>query len=130
MIDLSKMNVNDFILKEGEIKVDSSELKRILSIIQSYHTIIFEEMKLPLSEVVVKDLEFIELFQNKYIVLGELRQKQKMWFDILKKLDNKEFTKATPEEEIEKTKRIIWGNYIEAKTMRETIQNEINELSK
>lgn len=123
------MNINDYEVKEGDIKVVATELKTLLNTIQIYHDIVCNNLELldeNEKESLNKGLQFTEYFQNKYIVLGEARIKQKMWFDILKKFDNKDFVKDAPAEQVEETRREVWGNYLEAKERREKIKREID----
>ena len=126
------MNIYDYMIKDGDVKIDSAELRRLFLIIEKLQIMINDNIMDELNEYEkIKfndDLSFIEYTQNKYIVLGDLRRKQKMWYDTLKKMEKKEFTKDATQEEIDAMKREIWGYYIEAKTDRENLQKEINKL--
>ena len=78
-------------------------------------------------------LKFTEYAQNKYIVLGDLRRQQKMWYDFLKKLNDKDFVDGcmakagnlSPDE----LRREIYNYYLEAKTKREKLQKELDSLN-
>lgn len=123
------MNVNDYEIKDGDIKVNACEMRELLNIVQAYHNMLcvnLEQLDKDEQEELNNGLQFTEYFQNKYIVLGEARKKQKRWFDMLKKFDDKEFTKNSASEEIEECRRMVWGNYLEAKGERERIQRELD----
>lgn len=124
------MNVNDYKIKDGDIKVSAYEMKELLNVVQAYHNMLcvrLEQLDEQEQEELNKGLEYTEYFQNKYIVLGEARNKQKKWYDLLKKCDDKEFTKNATSEEIEELRRNLWGFYLEAKGERERIQREVDK---
>lgn len=127
------MDVSDFRIKLGDVKVDSEELRDILRYVQHYHAIltrILEQLTPAEQELFRQGLRFTEFFQNKYIVLSELRQDQKLYYDILQKLKDEDYIKGHSEDEIEDLRREVWGMYIEAKTKREKLQKEIDQLKK
>lgn len=129
---IKEMNIHDYMIKEGDIKVDAGELRHLFLLIEKYHIMIANTMLDELSEderiKFNDDLQFVEYVQNKYIVLGDLRRKQKLWYDTMKKLEKKDFTKDATQEEIDNFKREIWEYYLEAKTERENLQKEIERL--
>lgn len=126
------MELSDYAVKEGDVKIDAEELKRLFLLVGEYHSMLrsMSDLNEETKKSLEKDLEFIEYAQNKYIVLGDLRRKQKYWFDILKKMDDKEFTKNVAVEEIDNLRREVYGYYLEAKTKRESLQKEIEQLKK
>ena len=125
------MDIDEYTVKEGDVKVNASELKRLFQFIADYHTILhtlLDELSEDNKNTLYDCMEFIEYIQNKYIVLGDCRRKQKQWYDILKKLDDKEFTKKATPEEVEKVRREVWGYYLESKTERENLQAEVDKI--
>lgn len=124
------MDLSDYAIKEGDVKVDAEELKRLFLLVGKYHSALcsMPDQSEEIQKDLIKELEFIEYAQNKYIVLGDLRRKQKYWYDILKKMDDKEFTKDATAEEIDNLRREVYGYYLEAKTGRENLQKEIDQL--
>lgn len=129
LTSILNMDVNDYEIKDGDIKVNAYEIKELLNVIQSYHNMLcvnLEKLDEQEQEELNKGLQFTEYFQNKYIVLGEARLKQKHWYELLKKCDNKELKKSASYEEIEELRRTIWGYYLEAKGERERIQRELD----
>lgn len=125
------MDLDDIRIKEGDIKVDGEELKTLLRVMQYYHSVLDS---LDLSPALKNDveltkgLEYTEYFQNKYIVLGELRREQKLQYDILQKLNNKEVTSGHSPEEVEAMRREVWGWYLDAKRKREALQAAIDKI--
>ena len=105
------MDLSDYAIKEGDVKVDAEELKRLFLLVGKYHSALcsMPDQSEEIQKDLIKELEFIEYAQNKYIVLGDLRRKQKYWYDILKKMDDKEFTKDATAEEIDNLRREVYG---------------------
>lgn len=125
------MSVNDFVIKDGDIKVDANEMRHLLIVVQGYHNILcsmLERLDVGDKSFLDTGLDYTEYFQNKYIVLGELRRKQKQWFDILKKFEDKSFTAQGTAEEIDGLRRNVWGIYLEEKSKREALQREVDEI--
>jgi len=124
------MDLSDFTIKEGDVKIDAEELKQLFLLIGEYHSMLcsMPDLNKETQEALNRDLEFVEYAQNKYIVLGDLRRKQKYWFDIMKKMDDKEFTKNATLEEVDNLRREVYGYYLDAKTQRENLQKEINQI--
>ena len=125
------MNISDYIVKEGDVKINADELKQLFSLIEKYHSILcvnLDELNEEEKKTLDNGLQLVEYLQNKYLVLGDLRRKQKQWYDILKKLDNKEFAKNVTPQELDSLRREVWGYYLEAKTERENLQKEIDHL--
>ena len=125
-----EMDVDDFRVKPGDIKVDSEELRTMLRYVQQYHDLLAgmaDQLTPENQELLQQGLRFTEIFQNQYIVLSDLRQKQKFYYDILQKLKDKDYTKGHSDDEIEELRREVWGMYIAAKTKRETLQKEVSQ---
>ena len=125
------MNISDYIVKEGDVKINADELKQLFSLIEKYHSMLcvnLDELNEEEKKTLDNGLQLVEYLQNKYLVLGDLRRKQKQWYDILKKLDNKEFAKNVTPQELDSLRREVWGYYLEAKTERENLQKEIDHL--
>ena len=124
-------NISDYIVKEGDVKINADELKQLFSLIEKYHSMLcvnLDELNEEEKKTLDNGLQLVEYLQNKYLVLGDLRRKQKQWYDILKKLDNKEFAKNVTPQELDSLRREVWGYYLEAKTERENLQKEIDHL--
>lgn len=125
------MNISDYIVKEGDVKINADELKQLFSLIEKYHSMLcvnLDELNEEEKKTLDNGLQLVEYLQNKYLVLGDLRRKQKQWYDILKKLDNKEFAKNVTPQELDSLRREVWGYYLKAKTERENLQKEIDHL--
>lgn len=132
MKKLYEMNVSDFDVKKGDIKIDSEELKKLFYVLETYHSmlcVMLNELDDEEKEKLENGMQFVEYMQNKYLVLQELRMKQKWWYDKLKQTEDKEFTKNATEKEIERVRRDIWGYYIEAKTERENLAKELEKIN-
>lgn len=130
---ISDMNVDDFRIKLGDIKVDSEELRNMLRYVQQYHAILnhlLDQLSTEEQDLFQQGLRFTEFFQNKYIVLSELRQDQKLYYDILQKLKDEDYIKGRSENEIESLRRDAWEIYIETKTKREKLQKETDQLKR
>ncbi len=131
MKSIFEMNLEDYAPKEGDIKVDSSEFLLLLKMIEKYHNIICSSLKTLSSQEnddVNFGLEYVEYIQNKYVVLGDLRREQKKWYDILKKLDDKEFVSNISIDEADNLRSQVFGFYLDAKTKRENLQKEVDEI--
>ena len=128
---LCDMDIYNLDIKVGDVKVDSEELKLLFECLQNYHSILCNSLDI-MSDEEKQSLEngiaLVEYMQNKYLVLGHLRKSQKKMFDLLKKADDKDFTKNSTEEEIEKFRRTVWGLYLDDKTKREKLQAELDEM--
>lgn len=126
MEKLSEMDIHKLDLKAGDVKVDSEELKRIFDILQSYHNILCFSFKDQLSQEQQEDLQqgldFTEYLQNKYLVLGHLRETQKQYYDLLQQVN---VVEGDPDQKDE-TRKEIWALYIDIKTQRETLQREVD----
>ena len=121
-------------VKIGDIKVDSTELKMLFECLEAYHSILCNALE-TLSDDERKELDkglvLTEYMQNKYIVLGNYRLKQKQMYDLLQKFRDANFTKDSSAEEVEKANRTVWGFYLEEKGKRESLERElINEREK
>lgn len=133
MQNLFETDIEGSVLKNGDVKIDAKELKQLFLLIGDYHTILgnlLGELSPEEEKVFHKGMEFTEYVQNKYIVMGELREEQKKWYDALKRLDKKEYTKGMAEEEIDRLRKEVWGMYLEAKTKRENLKKELDKLSR
>lgn len=126
------MDLSDYQIKEGDVKVNADDLRHLFSILSGYHSILgcmLSDLNEEERSFFDKGLNFTEYAQNKYIVIGDMRREQKKWYDILKKCDDKNFTKNATSEEVDNLRREVWGYYIEAKTKRETLQAELDSIS-
>jgi len=134
IFDIEDMDVTQYLLKEGDIKVDAAELKKFFEVFESIFSIARDVMEKADKESSVSDLkeswEFFEYMRNKYLLLGHYRRSQKQWYDILQLFNDDQFcikSKATSEE-LDEMRREVWGFYQEAKTKRENIQKEVDYL--
>lgn len=125
---LCDMDVYALKVKTGDIKVDSEELKILFECLQNYHSVLCNSLDI-LAEDERRDLEngiaFTEYMQNKYLVLGELRQNQKQMYDFLQKFKDENFTKSSSAEEVENARRTVWGMYLDYKGQREQLEREL-----
>lgn len=127
------MNVDDFRIKLGDIKVDSEDLRIMLRYVQQYHVLLsgmYDELASQDQKLIQQGLQFTEFFQNKYIVLSELRLDQNFYYDILQKLKDEDYIKGHSADEIDSLRREIWGMYVETKAKREKLQKELGQLKK
>lgn len=130
MRSIYDMDISNYRVKEGDIKVNADEMKRLFELVGEYHFMLssmLNELSEDEKKILSHGLEFVEYIQNKYLVLGDLRRQQKQWFDILKKFDDKKFLPDSPIDEVDALRREVWGYYIEAKTNREQLQAEIDK---
>ena len=127
--NITDMNVDNYNIKAGDIKVDSEELKCLFRLLETYHYILCNmELGEEDKETIQHGLELVEYLQNKYLVLGELRHKQQQWYAALKSLDDKTYINDTPKEKVEELKKEVWAIYLEIKTKREETQKDVDKL--
>lgn len=128
MENICDMNINYINTKEGDVKVDIKELRALLNCIGNYHTVLSNMLEnLDDKEVtgLTNGIEYVEYFQNKYIVLAGLRKEQADWYKRLKNIEkngNKE--KEMSAEEFEKLKTDAFELYLTAKDKREKLDKE------
>lgn len=133
--DLTSQNI-----KTGEIKVQSDEM---LYMVQGMLYLVgcLQECQDHIDEkkhdVINNISSFSDKIYEKYIEMSYLRQEQKNWYDVIKRIDSGEFDRKGSPEELDQFRREIWGFYIEAKFKREQKaeklkkeQENINELMK
>lgn len=126
------MNLAEFKTKEGDIKVDSQDMRSLFELLENYHTILsnsLERLAPEEEEQLQKGLVLVELMQNKYIVMGDLRLQQKRWYDVLQKIDSRKLQgiENLTEDEITYLRREVLGFYIEAKQKREELKKELED---
>jgi len=132
MISIYDMNLAEFKTKEGDIKVDSQDMRSLFELLENYHTILsnsLERLAPEEEEQLQKGLALVELMQNKYIVMGELRLQQKRWYDALQKIDSRKLQgiENLTEDEITCLRQEVLGFYIEAKQKREELKKELED---
>lgn len=133
MEKLEDINIHNLDIKLGDIKVDAAELQRLFDLLGVYHNILYYELQDQLKPEQKEDLQhglaYTEYLQNKYLVLGHLRENQRQMFDFMKDLEKFAQKKDNEDElkEIEKLKRDAWGMYVETKNEREKLQKEVDE---
>lgn len=132
MISIYDMNLAEFKTKEGDIKVDSQDMRSLFELLENYHTILsnsLERLAPEEEEQLQKGLVLVELMQNKYIVMGDLRLQQKRWYDVLQKIDSRKLQgiENLTEDEITYLRREVLGFYIEAKQKREELKKELED---
>lgn len=133
MLSFDELDINKFTMKKGDIKVNSSDMEMILSQL-SFCQDLLGNMLNDLSEFekrrLLKGINLYEYVTNKYIVLGDLRNKQASYYDILKRLENdKELIKNHTQEEIEAFRNSIYEQYIDVKNKREQLQEELKKVN-
>lgn len=128
MEDFYDKSIMHYTPKQGDIKVDSAELQALLAILEGFCDVVIRNSPAEEIEKIGQKIKYIEYFNNKYIVLSELREKQKFWFNILKKVQEGGRQNAS-DEVFEKLKRDVLAEYLEQKTQRENLQREVNKLS-
>lgn len=129
MKNILGMDVDAFDIKEGDIKVDSEELRTMLRVVQTYHSILgnlLGELSGAEEEQFNTGIKYTEYFQNKYIYLSEVRKEQKKWWDVLQRLNDEDFIKGYSEEEVSGVRSDIWNFYLAAKSRREELQREVD----
>ena len=106
MKSVSEISSLDYQVKNGEMKCNANEVRYLLYIIEQMNDIICGQFYGDLTEEEQEkhklNLEYLEYFQNKYLYLPALREKEKGWFDMMqtaqmksKNLENsKELEKA------------------------------------
>lgn len=128
MISIFDMDLDEFKIKDGDIKVDGKELKSLFALIGKYHEILCSKDLTPEEEEALqKGLPLVEQLQNKYIVMGDLRLQQKHWYDVLQMIENGKIPgiEKLPKEDIDALRREVYGFYIEAKHKREILKKEL-----
>lgn len=127
------MNISDYDIKEGDIKIDSEDLRQLFFLLENYRMLLSNmdfSLTAPETEDLTEWLKTTTYLQNKYIVMADLRFQQNKWFTILKKLDDEEFTKNATAEQVDSFRREVWSYYLEAKGKRESLQNELLSYEK
>lgn len=132
MISIYDMNLAEFKTKEGDIKVDSQDMRSLFELLENYHTILsnsLERLVPEEEEQLQKGLVLVERMQNKYIVMGDLRLQQKRWYDVLQKIDSRKLQgiENLTEDEITYLRQEVLGFYIEAKQKREELKKELED---
>lgn len=123
-IDIHALNI-----KKGDVKIDAVELERLFECLQAYHEIIcnsLDDLSAEEKENLEHGMIFTEYMQNKYLVLGHLRQSQKQWYDILQRFNDENFTRNSTSEEVDEARRAVWGMYLDDKEKREKLQREVD----
>lgn len=130
MENLCDMDLRYIDMKLGNIKIDSEELKMLFECLGVYHEILCNSLE-TLSDdekrYLEKGIAVTEYMQNKYLLLGQHRLKQRQMYDFLKKFDNPEFTKNASPQEVEKNRRTVLEWYLEEKSAREKLQREVDK---
>lgn len=133
MLSISDLKDMNFEVKKGDIKVKASDLEKLLDyfdFMQSFLANSLDELSEKEKNVLIESINFYKYTKNKYIVLGDLRTKQKRFFDVLKKFDDENFTKNSNQEEIDSARRKVLTIYLQAKMDRENLQKEIEIMEK
>lgn len=133
MISILDMDLDEFKIKDGNIKVDGKELKSLFALIGKYHEILCsKELNPEEEEALQKGLLLVEQLQNKYIVMGDLRLQQKHWYDVLQMIDNGKILgiETLTTEKVDALRREVYGFYIEAKQKREILKKELGRMHK
>lgn len=82
--------INNYILKNGDLKINKDDLISLLKGYEYFQNVLFNNLEI-LDENESKEVQSIyELylsFFNKYIISGDLRRKEFIWFSLLKKID-------------------------------------------
>ena len=124
------MDISKLELKTGDIKVDSDDMKLLFTCLQKYHSILCCSLEM-LSEQEKKDLEkgieVIEYMQNKYLLLGHLRNLQNKKYAHMKWIDSDEYLKSHTIAETEREYQEAVEEYVEAKRLKEELQEEIDK---
>lgn len=132
MINISDMDLNEFKIKDGDIKVDGKELKSLFALIGRYHDILCGMTLNQEEETVLREgLRLVEQMQNKYIVMGDLRMQQKHWYDVLQMIDSGKIAGIEKEapEKVDALRREVYGFYLEAKQKREVLSKELKKMA-
>lgn len=122
---------NDFNFKEGNILVDSLDMKFLLDIFEKYCSllcIVPEEDKCIENYPVISLVEYYIYFKKKYIICSEYRQKEKYWYEILEKIKKGYYKNKAPADQIDKINREVFSYYIQAKTNREILTKELLDI--
>ncbi len=132
MISIYDMNLAEFKTKEGDIKVDSQDMRSLFDLLENYHTILLnslEQLTPDQEQQLQTGLALVERMQNKYIVMGDLRLQQKRWYDVLQKIDSRKLQgmENLTEDEITSLRKEVLGFYIEAKQKREELKRELED---
>ena len=131
MQPLCNMDIDGLEIKTGDIKVDSEELIMLFKCLHTYHSVLCSSLEI-LSEQERKDLEkgiaITEYMQNKYILLGHLRNEQRRKYDMLKEVNSEDFKEGRTPGEIERAKDKAYKAYTVAKRQREKVQKEVDEI--
>lgn len=130
MKKISEIFIENY-FKSGKINVEFDELKKLFLIIKS-NQLILKKMCDYMNDEEVKQLSdstyYFEYMLNKYLELPELSKEQKKWFVLLKKVDTDEFADGATTEELDKSRRIVWGCYLDAKGKREELRCELEAV--
>lgn len=82
--------IDNYMLKNGDLKINKDDLISLLKGYEYFQNILFNNLEI-LDENESKEVQSIyEIylsFFNKYIISGDLRRKEFIWFSLLKKLD-------------------------------------------
>ena len=90
------------ILKRGDVKIESSDLVSLFSMLENYQYIICNNLEI-LNEdeknELNKSIYIYDKLKAKYILIADYRRQEHLWFEILKMIDNGEYEKYVGEED-------------------------------
>lgn len=82
------VDIDSFYIKTGDIKVNSSDLMDMFRIIDSMKDMLLSKQNTKEQEININILSRqIDLYKSKYVLIGDLRRQENLWFSLLKKME-------------------------------------------
>lgn len=134
MKTINEIPALDFQVKFGEMKCNANEVRYLLHVVEQINEILFGQLFGELTadeqKQMKQNLNYVEYFQNKYLYLASLRNKEKESFDMMKTMQDKlkfcknENDKKQLNEIVVKFKQ----EYENIKAEREQLSSELSAL--
>lgn len=130
MKNIFEMSVLDFETKFGNINVDAAELKQLLYKVEKLQSILNSQEIID-TDFMEKYQDYLEYFRNKYIVLGDLRVKEKSSFDFMKTIEkNLKIFSGKDYEKLNELYKTQYEEYLNCKNKRIDLQRTLEDIKK
>lgn len=134
MKGINEISVLNYQVKKGEMKCNANEVRYLLHIIEQMNEIICGQFYGDLTEEEQKthtsNLDYIEYFENKYLCLPALREKEKEWFNMMQDVQTK-YKGLNDSEEMDSAIKMIAfckNEYTNLKQEREQLASELDAV--
>lgn len=136
MKSVNEISALDFQVKEGEMKCNAKEVRYLLHIIEQMNEIICGQFYGDLTEDEQSkhktNMDYIEYFENKYLCLPALREKEKEWFNMMQDVQMKSKNLTDSPEMESATQMIVFckNEYENMKRERAELTSELETVKK